>query len=44
MRIAVSDLISNSSFPAIAAVELGYLKDEGVDASVELLFPVDATY
>ena len=44
MRIAVPDLISNSYFPAIAAVELGYLEDEGIPASVELLFPVDAAY
>jgi NitT/TauT family transport system substrate-binding protein len=44
MRIAVPDLISNSYFPAIAAVELGCLADEGLEASVELLFPVDAAY
>jgi ABC-type nitrate/sulfonate/bicarbonate transport system substrate-binding protein len=44
MRIAVPDLISNSYFPAVAAVELGCLRDEGIDASVELVFPVDATY
>jgi ABC-type nitrate/sulfonate/bicarbonate transport system substrate-binding protein len=44
MRIAVPDLISNSYFPAIAAVELGCFRDEGIDATVELLFPVDAAY
>ena len=44
MRIAVPDLISNSYFPAVAAVELGCLRDEGIEASVELLFPVDAAY
>jgi NitT/TauT family transport system substrate-binding protein len=44
MRIAVPDLISNSYFPAIAAVELGCMSDEGIEASVELLFPVDAGY
>jgi ABC-type nitrate/sulfonate/bicarbonate transport system substrate-binding protein len=43
-RIAVPDLISNSYFPAIAAVELGCLREEGIDATIELLFPVDATY
>ena len=43
-RIVVPDLISNSYFPAIAAVELGCLRDEGIDAAVELLFPVDAAY
>lgn len=44
MRVAVPDLISNSYFPAIAAVELGCLRDEGIEATVELLFPVDAAY
>ena len=43
MRIAVPDLISNSYFPAIAAVELGFFKEEGVDAELELLFPVPKT-
>lgn len=40
MRLAVPDLISPSYFPAIAAVQLGFLRDEGVDASLELTFPV----
>src|SRR5262245_36056447 len=44
MKIAVPDLISNSYFPAVAAVELGILKDEGVAAEVELIFPVDRAY
>src|SRR6516164_1649975 len=44
MRIAVPDLISNSYFPAVAAVELGCFRDEGIAARVELLFPVDAAY
>ena len=44
MRIAVPDLISNSYFPAIAAVELGFLRDEGIDANIDLLFPVDEAY
>lgn len=43
MRIAVPDLISNSYFPAVAAVELGCFKDEGLDAELELLFPVTRT-
>src|SRR5207249_6189824 len=43
MRIAVPDLISNSYFPAVAAVELGYFKAEGLDADLELLFPVPKT-
>ena len=44
MKIAVPDLISNSYFPAVAAVELGILKDEGVAAEVELIFPVNRAY
>jgi NitT/TauT family transport system substrate-binding protein len=44
IRIAVPDLISNSYFPAIAAVELGYFKSEGLDASIDLLFPIPKTY
>lgn len=40
MRLAVPDLVSNSYFPAIAAVELGYLRDEGLAVDLELLFPV----
>ena len=44
MKIAVPDLISNSYFPAAAAVELGFFKAEGLDASLELIFPVDKCY
>lgn len=40
MRIGLPDLVSNSYFPAIAAVELGYMRDEGLDIELELLFPV----
>ena len=43
MRIAVPDLISNSYFPAIAAVEMGFFREEGIDAELELLFPVPKT-
>jgi ABC-type nitrate/sulfonate/bicarbonate transport system substrate-binding protein len=43
LRFAVPDLVSNSYFPAIAAVEFGYLHDEGYDATLELLYPVPAT-
>jgi len=41
MKIAVPDLISNSYFPAIAAVELGYFKEQGLDMELEHIFPVD---
>ena len=44
MKLAVPDLISNSYFPVEAAVELGFLKQEGLDVSLELIFPVDRAY
>jgi ABC-type nitrate/sulfonate/bicarbonate transport system substrate-binding protein len=37
--LAVPDLVSNSYFPAIAAVELGFFKGQGLDARSELIFP-----
>ena len=43
MRIAIPDMISNSYFPAIAAVELGFFKSEGYDAQLENLYPVPKT-
>jgi ABC-type nitrate/sulfonate/bicarbonate transport system substrate-binding protein len=44
MKIAVPDLISNSYFPAVAAVELGKFAEQGIDASIELDFPVNKAY
>src|ERR1700712_179175 len=44
MKLAVPDLISNSYFPAVAAVELGFFKREGLDVELELIFPVDKAY
>jgi NitT/TauT family transport system substrate-binding protein len=44
MKIALPDLISNSYFPAAAAAALGYLKAEGLDLDLELIFPVDRAY
>ena len=43
MKIAIPDLISNSYFPAIAAVALGFFNEEGLDMELELIFPVDRT-
>ena len=43
MKIAIPDMISNSYFPAIAAVELGFFKAEGIDVQLELIFPVNKT-
>jgi ABC-type nitrate/sulfonate/bicarbonate transport system substrate-binding protein len=44
VRVAIPDMISPSYFPAIAAVELGFFRDEGMDARLELLYPVTRTY
>lgn len=44
MRLAVPDVISNSYFPAIAAIELGFFRKEGLDVELELIFPVDKAY
>ena len=43
MKIAIPDLVSNSYFPAIAAVDLGFFEEEGLDMELELIFPVDHT-
>jgi NitT/TauT family transport system substrate-binding protein len=43
-KIAVPDLISNSYFPAIAATELGKFREQGLDAEIELIFPVSKAY
>jgi NitT/TauT family transport system substrate-binding protein len=43
MKLAIPDLISNSYFPAVAAIELGFFKEEGIDMEFELIFPVDKT-
>lgn len=40
LRVAIPDLVSPSYFPAIAAVELGFLRD----AQLELIYPVTKTY
>jgi ABC-type nitrate/sulfonate/bicarbonate transport system substrate-binding protein len=44
MKLAVPDMISNSYFPAIAAIELGCFAREGLDVELELIFPVDKAY
>jgi NitT/TauT family transport system substrate-binding protein len=44
MKVVIPDLVSNSYFPAIAAVELGFFKEEGLDAELELIYPVDKCY
>lgn len=44
MRIGLPDFVSNSYFPAIAAVELGFFEAEGLDMELELIFPVPRTF
>src|SRR5215470_6629140 len=44
MKLAIPDMISNSYFPAVAAIELGMFKAEGLDVSLELIYPVDKCY
>jgi NitT/TauT family transport system substrate-binding protein len=44
MKLAMPDMISNSYFPAIAAIELGFFRKEGLDVELELIFPVDKAY
>jgi ABC-type nitrate/sulfonate/bicarbonate transport system substrate-binding protein len=44
MKLVVPDLISNSYFPVVAAADLGFFKQEGLDLEVELLFPVSDAY
>ena len=40
MRIAVSDFVTNTSFPLFAAEELGFFKADGLDVRIELITPV----
>jgi NitT/TauT family transport system substrate-binding protein len=44
MKLAIPDLISPSYFPAAAAVELGFFREEGLDVSLSLVYPVDNCY
>jgi NitT/TauT family transport system substrate-binding protein len=44
MKLAVPDMISPSYFVAEAAIELGFFTAEGLDVSLELVYPVDKAY
>ena len=44
LRIAVPDMISNSYFPVLAALELGLFRAEGLDVTLELMSPADKAY
>ena len=39
VKVAVPDLVSNSYFAAIAAVELDFFESEGLNATHDLIFP-----
>jgi ABC-type nitrate/sulfonate/bicarbonate transport system substrate-binding protein len=44
MKLAVPDMISNSYFPAEASIELGFFRAQGLDVTLEMIFPVDKAY
>ena len=44
LKLAVPDLISNSYFPVAASVALGFFREQGFDAAIELIFPVSKAY
>src|ERR1051325_1682198 len=44
MKVVIPDLVSNSYFPAIAAVEMGFFKEEGLDGELELFYPGQKSY
>lgn len=43
MKLAIPDKVSPSYFPAIAAIELGYFRDEGLDVELDHIFPPNKT-
>jgi NitT/TauT family transport system substrate-binding protein len=43
LRIAAVDLVSNTCFPALTADVLGFFKQEGLDASIDLVAMLKAT-
>ena len=44
MKLAIPDLISNSYFPAVAAIDLGFFEAEGLDVELTMIFPVSKAY
>jgi NitT/TauT family transport system substrate-binding protein len=44
MKIAVPDMVSNSYFPVLAAAELGFFRQQGLDVRLELMSPADKAY
>jgi NitT/TauT family transport system substrate-binding protein len=44
VKIAIPDLISNSHFPAVAALELGFFAEEGLEASIQQISPASKAF
>jgi NitT/TauT family transport system substrate-binding protein len=44
MKLAIPDLVSNSYFPAIAAVELGFFAALGLDVTLDLMVPIETAF
>ncbi|MFT5447357.1 MAG: NitT/TauT family transport system substrate-binding protein [Gammaproteobacteria bacterium] len=44
IRLAIPDLVSNSYFPALAAVHLGHFEKQGLHVRIEHIFPVPACF
>src|SRR5919112_6324581 len=44
MKIAIPDIVSPSYFPAEAAVTLGFFAEQGIDAEIELISPIERAY
>jgi NitT/TauT family transport system substrate-binding protein len=44
LKLAIPDLISNSYFPAIAAVQLGCFAAEALDVDLELMVPIETAF
>jgi ABC-type nitrate/sulfonate/bicarbonate transport system substrate-binding protein len=44
MKLAIPDMVSNSYFPVVAAVEMGFFAEEGLKVEHELVFPIDASF
>ena len=44
VKLAVPDLISNSYFPAAAAVELGMFAREGLNVELQLIYPLQTCW
>ena len=44
LSLAIPDLVSSSYFPALAAVRLGFFQREGLDVTLQHVFPVPACF